>query len=244
LELLMWPRSVVGRRAKRPTAPGRSGMSIAEVRRGKAALAVARDRFTWSPKSGSSSEVAGIVTLLSHTQLVRIQLCMAHSSQILPADVKRSDALESPQSPLDEAHAFYAAAQRTTRRSNLISVASLLFSTCAVALSVTLGGGSRSDAAAPAQRLVAERAVPKALNPDAHYVRLEELSIYRDQIVAGAIGTAELGDASVSWPDGAPHGNGLSARPFPPPLRDAHTLCTRSLPRVTCPVTCPCLGPR
>jgi len=181
--------------------------------------------------------------LLSHT-LVRIQLCMAHSSQILPADVKRSDALESPQSPLDEAHAFYAAAQRTTRRSNLISVASLLFSTCAVALSVTLGGGSRSDAAAPAQRLVAERAVPKALNPDAHYVRLEELSIYRDQIVAGAIGTAELGDASVSWPDGAPHGNGLSARPSPPPLRDAHTLCTRSLPRVTCPVTCPCLGPR
>ena len=59
LELLMWPRSVVGRGAKRPTAPGRSGMSIAEVRRGKAALAVARDRFTWSPKSGSSSEAAG-----------------------------------------------------------------------------------------------------------------------------------------------------------------------------------------
>ena len=59
LELLMWPRSVVGRRAKRPTAPGRSGMSIAEVRRGKAALAVARGRFRWSPKSGSSSEVVG-----------------------------------------------------------------------------------------------------------------------------------------------------------------------------------------
>jgi hypothetical protein len=122
---------------------------------------------------------------------------MAHSAQILPADVKRSDALESPQSPLDEAHAFYAAAQRTARRSNLISVASLLFSACAVALSLTLGGGSPS-AAAPTQRLVAERAAPKALTPDTHYVRLEELSIYRDQIVAGAIGTAELGDASVT----------------------------------------------
>ena len=116
---------------------------------------------------------------------------------------------------LDEAHAFYAAAQLTARRSNLISVASLLFSACAVALSLTLGGGSPSGAA-PAQRLVAERAAPKALNPDAHYVRLEELSIYRDQIVAGAIGTAELGDASVSWPGGAPHGAAVSALPLLP----------------------------
>jgi len=140
---------------------------------------------------------------------------MAQSAQILPADVRRSDALESSQSALDEAHAFYAAAQLTARRSNLISVASLLFSACAVALSLTLGGGSPSGAA-PAQRLVAERAAPKALNPDAHYVRLEELSIYRDQIVAGAIGTAELGDASVSWPGGAPHGAAVSARPLLP----------------------------
>jgi hypothetical protein len=44
-------------------------MSIAEVRRGKAALAVARDRFTWSPKSGSSSEVAGM-SLLSLSYLI------------------------------------------------------------------------------------------------------------------------------------------------------------------------------
>ena len=172
---------------------------------------------------------------------------MAHSAQILPADVKRSDALESPQSPLDEAHAFYAAAQRTARRSNLISVASLLFSACAVALSLTLGGGSPS-AAAPTQRLVAERAEPKALTPDTHYVRLEELSIYRDQIVAGAIGTAELGDASVCWPGGAPHGVGCQLG------RSSHRFATRTHPwdsrsrlrneRVSCPVKCPCLGPR
>ena len=138
-----------------------------------------------------------------HGAQTRIQLRMAHSSQILPADVKRSDVLESPQSPLDEARAFYAAAQRTARRSNLISVASFLFSACAVALSLTLGGGSPSGAAAA--RLIAEQAAPKALSPDTHYVRLEELSIYRSQIVTGAIGTAELGDASVSWSGGAPH---------------------------------------
>ena len=154
---------------------------------------------------------------------------MAQGAQILPADVRRSDALESSQSPLDEAHAFYAAAQLTARRCNLISVASLLFSACAVALSLTLGGGSPSGAA-PAQRLVAERAAPKALNPDAHYVRLEELSIYRDQIVAGAIGTAELGDASVSWPGGAPHGASVSARPLLPRGFSTHTHpCTRAV---------------
>ena len=170
---------------------------------------------------------------------------MAQGAQILPADVRRSDALESSQSALDEAHAFYAAAQLTARRSNLISVASLLFSACAVALSLTLGGGSPSGAA-PAQRLVAERAAPKALNPDAHYVRLEELSIYRDQIVAGAIGTAELGDASVSWPGGAPHGAAVSARPLLPTAFSMHTHpCARSaVSRCAPKLTRPCLRPR
>ena len=134
-----------------------------------------------------------------------------HGSYILPADVQRSDALESPPCPLDEARAVYAAARRTARTSNLISVASLLFSTCAVALSLTLGGGGPSGAAA---RLVAERAAPKALSPEMHYVRLEELAIYRDQIVKGAIGTAELGDASVSSGLAALTGK-LSARPSP-----------------------------
>eukprot|EP00964_Phaeocystis_antarctica_P072223 scaffold44137_cov36-Phaeocystis_antarctica.AAC.1 len=45
LELPMRPRPVVVRRAKRPTVPGRSGANIAEVRRGKEALAEARDEF-------------------------------------------------------------------------------------------------------------------------------------------------------------------------------------------------------
>ena len=94
---------------------------------------------------------------------------------------------------------------------------------CAVASSLTLGGGSPSGAA-PTQRLVAERAEPKALTPDTHYVRLEELSIYRDQIVAGAIGTAELGDASVSWPAGAPHGMGCQL------ARPSHHFSTRTHP--------------
>ena len=167
---------------------------------------------------------------------------MAQGAQILPADVRRSDALESSQSPLDEAQAFYAAAQLTARRSNLISVASLLFSACAVALSLTLGGGSPSGAA-PAQRLVAERAAPKALNPDAHYVRLEELSIYRDQIVAGAIGTAELGDASVSWPGGAPHGAAVSARPLLPTAFRRTLIPAHARPCAP-KLTHPCLRPR
>ena len=45
MELVMRPRSVVVRRAKRPTVPGRLGANIAEVRLGKEALAEARDEF-------------------------------------------------------------------------------------------------------------------------------------------------------------------------------------------------------
>ena len=48
-----------------------------------------------------------------------------------------------------------------------------------------------------------ESAAPKALNPETHYVRLEELAIYQDQIVAGAVGTEELSDASVRASPGA-----------------------------------------
>ena len=45
LELVMRPRSVVGRREERPTVPGRLRSNIAEVRLGKEALAEARDEF-------------------------------------------------------------------------------------------------------------------------------------------------------------------------------------------------------
>jgi len=45
LELVMRPRSVVGRREERPTVPGRLRANIAEVRLGKEALAEARDEF-------------------------------------------------------------------------------------------------------------------------------------------------------------------------------------------------------
>ena len=45
MELVMRPRSVVGRREERPTVPGRLRANIAEVRLGKEALAEARDEF-------------------------------------------------------------------------------------------------------------------------------------------------------------------------------------------------------
>ena len=45
MELVMRPRSVVGRREERPTVPGRLRSNIAEVRLGKEALAEARDEF-------------------------------------------------------------------------------------------------------------------------------------------------------------------------------------------------------
>eukprot|EP00964_Phaeocystis_antarctica_P121754 scaffold85423_cov39-Phaeocystis_antarctica.AAC.1 len=45
LELVMRPRSVVGRREERPTVPGWLRANIAEVRLGKEALAEARDEF-------------------------------------------------------------------------------------------------------------------------------------------------------------------------------------------------------
>ena len=64
----MRPRSVVGIRAKRPTAPGRPGMGIAEVRRGKEALAEAGDRFRErrvAPKSPENSSVNSPSTCLS-----------------------------------------------------------------------------------------------------------------------------------------------------------------------------------
>ena len=111
-----------------------------------------------------------------------------HMSVVLmPPEVQRSDAVE-------EAQAILADARRTARTSNLVSAGALLLSAFAVVLS---SGGGAGPAAAPGARLVGESAAPKALNPETHYVRLEELAIYQDQIVAGAVGTEELSDASV-----------------------------------------------
>ena len=109
---------------------------------------------------------------------------------MLSPEVERSDAL-------DEAQAVLAAARRTARTNGLMSAAALLFSGCALAVSLSLNATAGSSDGVPSA-LLPERAAAKALQPETHYVRLEELAIYRDQIVAGAVGTEELSDASVN----------------------------------------------
>jgi len=108
---------------------------------------------------------------------------------MLGSDVERSDA-----EALSEAQAVLAAARRTARTSNLISAVGLLFSGCALAVSLSVGSSSSYAGA----RLAGETPALKALQPETHYVRLEELAIYQDQIVEGAVGTAELADGSVT----------------------------------------------
>jgi hypothetical protein len=122
---------------------------------------------------------------------------------MLPPNVLRSDAAEPEEAPelgrsdLEHAQAVYAAAQRTARKSNLVSAVCALIS-IGGALVASLALESGGDRYSGGARLVGERAATKALNPDTNYVRLEELAIYQDQIVAGAVGTPELQDASVT----------------------------------------------
>jgi len=118
---------------------------------------------------------------------------------MLPPNVLRSDAPEVPEPPrseLDEARAALAAAQRTARMSSLISIASLLISGCAFVASISLARAG--DSYAGETRLTGERPSAKARAPVATQFRIEELAVYKDNIVDGEVGTTELQDACVT----------------------------------------------
>lgn len=111
---------------------------------------------------------------------------------MLPPHIPRSDAPDEYRSELDEA-------RRVARTSNLVAVAALMLSACALVTSFVLarGGGDRSGSGASA-RLVAEAPASKELSPDVTYARLPGLAIYQDNLAADAVGTPELQDASVT----------------------------------------------
>ena len=78
---------------------------------------------------------------------------------MLSPEVERSDAL-------DEAQAVLAAARRTARTNGLMSAAALLFSGCALAVSLSLNATAGSSYGVPSA-LLPERAAAKALQPQA-----------------------------------------------------------------------------